>query len=97
MARDPLPTGDIENALVDLPGWTYAEHKLEKTFGFKTFREAVSFLVRVAFEAEALDHHPEIWNVYGRVKLTLTTHDAGDRVTAKDLELARKIQRLSWV
>ena len=58
------------------------------------FRQAVAFLVRVAFEAEQLGHHPEVFNVYGTLRFRLTTHDAGDRVTALDLALARAIDGL---
>jgi 4a-hydroxytetrahydrobiopterin dehydratase len=57
----------------------------------------MSFLVRLSFEAEQRDHHPEIFNVYDRVELTLRTHDAGDRITKADVELARAIDAFSWV
>ena len=62
-----------------------------------SFREAMSFMVRAAFEAEALNHHPEWTNVYDRVVVRLNTHDAGGKVTAKDVELAKRIQEISWV
>lgn len=94
---DPLSREAIEAALTDLPGWTYAEDRLQKTYTFGSFREAVSFIVRIAFEAEQLNHHPELYNVYNRVTLVLTTHAAGNRVTARDLELARAIERIAWV
>ncbi|MBZ0119655.1 MAG: 4a-hydroxytetrahydrobiopterin dehydratase, partial [Sandaracinaceae bacterium] len=55
------------------------------------------FLVRIAFDAEQLGHHPEIHNVYSRVWLTLRTHDAGNRVTALDVKLARAIERVCWI
>ena len=70
---------------------------LLKTFKFASFREAISFLVRAAFEAEAITHHPEWTNVYDRVSIRLTTHDSGDKVTAHDVDLAQRIQRVSWV
>jgi 4a-hydroxytetrahydrobiopterin dehydratase len=54
-------------------------------------------MMRVAFEAEDLDHHPEWTNVYDRVSIRLTTHHADNKVTAKDLELARRIERINWV
>ena len=53
--------------------------------------------MRVAFEAEALNHHPEWTNVYNRVAIRLNTHDAGGKVTRKDVELAQRIQKISWV
>ncbi len=94
---DPLDNKTIEQALGALPGWSFENDRLIKTYEFSSFPEAISFVVRVAFEAEALDHHPEIHNVYNRVGIGLTTHDAGDRVTARDVELATRIQKFSWV
>jgi 4a-hydroxytetrahydrobiopterin dehydratase len=93
----PLPVAEIEIALSALPGWKHEGDALEKTFTFGSFREAISFLVRVAFEAEAIDHHPEVHNVYNRVRLRLSTHDAGGKITAKDIDLARRVQHVSWV
>ena len=66
MARDPLADIEIKSALAGLPGWEHAGDSLRKTFQFGSFREAISFLIRVAFEAEQLNHHPEIENVYSR-------------------------------
>jgi 4a-hydroxytetrahydrobiopterin dehydratase len=93
----PLPKTEIENALASLAGWKWENDTLVKTYKFGSFREAISFMVRAAFEAEAMNHHPDWSNVYNRVAVRLTTHDAGDKVTAKDLELAGHIQRVSWV
>ncbi len=93
----PLSPAKITNALRTLPGWSLENEALAKTFKFGSFREAMSFMVRVGFEAEAMDHHPDWTNVYNRVAIRLNTHDAGDRVTAKDVELATKIQAVSWV
>jgi 4a-hydroxytetrahydrobiopterin dehydratase len=97
MARTPLTTDEIASALADLPGWAHDADALHKTFRFATHREAMSFLVRLSYEAEARDHHAEIRNVYGTVELTLRTHDAGNRVTRADVELAAAIERFSWV
>ena len=94
-ARSPLDSDALESALSDLPGWSLAGDSLEKTFRFDSFPAALAFIVRVGFEAEALDHHPEIGNVYDRVTLGLSTHDAGDRVTEMDVELARRIEAIS--
>ncbi len=93
----PLPPAKINDALRTLPGWAKKGDALTKTFKFGSFREAMSFMVRVGFEAEAMDHHPEWTNVYNRVVIRLNTHDAGGKVTAKDIELAKKIQAISWV
>ncbi len=97
MATPPLTTAEITETLRALPGWKLERDALAKEFKFGGFREALSFMVRVGFEAEAMDHHPEWTNVYNRVAVRLNTHDAGGKVTAKDVNLARKIQGLSWV
>jgi 4a-hydroxytetrahydrobiopterin dehydratase len=93
----PLTTEEIGKATVSLAGWTFDRDALVKTFRFGSFREAFSFMTRVAFEAEELNHHPEWTNAYNKVVVRLSTHDAGDKVTAKDVELASRIQKLSWV
>lgn len=93
----PLSKVAISKLMRKLPGWTVAGDALAKEFKFGSFREALSFMVRVGFEAEAMDHHPDWTNVYNRVAVRLNTHDAGDKVTAKDVALARKIQAISWV
>ncbi|HVZ65463.1 MAG TPA: 4a-hydroxytetrahydrobiopterin dehydratase [Lacunisphaera sp.] len=93
----PLEKSEIDSALAGLPGWSCERDALAKTFQFDTFRSALSFMVRVGFEAEAMNHHPDWSNVYNRIVIRLNTHDAGGKVTAKDVELARKIQAISWV
>ena len=93
----PLAEAEIEAALRDLPGWTRVGDALERTYRFGSFREAMSFMVRAAFEAEAMNHHPDWTNSYDRVVVRLNTHDAGAKVTAKDVELARRLQNISWV
>ena len=93
----PLTPAKINAALATLPGWKKEGDALTKEFKFGSFREAMSFMVRVSFEAEAMDHHPDWTNVYNRVVVRLNTHDAGGKVTAKDVELAGKIQKISWV
>lgn len=85
-------------------GWNLEDNKLVRTFEFATFEEAVVFINRVAAIATELNHHPEIWNMYNRVTLRLSTHDlprlasgkagAGDSVTEKDLEFAEKVNSL---
>lgn len=95
--RTPLDAAAIAVALAapDLAGWTLDDERLTKTYTFPDFRTAVAFVVRVAFEAEALDHHPELANVYDRVSVALTTHDAENRVTETDLELARRMEAVA--
>ncbi len=91
----PLSGEEIDVALAGLPGWSLAGDKIVKSYQFKDFREAMSFLLRLAFEAEALNHHPELYNVYNHVEVRLNTHDAGGKVTAKDIVLAGKIEELT--
>jgi 4a-hydroxytetrahydrobiopterin dehydratase len=93
----PLTPEKIKSALASLEGWALDGDALVKTFEFHSFREALSYMVRLGFEAEALNHHPEWTNVYNRVVVRLSTHDAGDKVTDKDVELAKKFQSISWV
>ena len=73
-----------------------SEGKLEAEFKFKTFPEAFSFMTRVAFEAEGMNHDPDWFNSYNKVKIELISHDAGG-ITDRDLELARKISAIAWV
>ena len=96
MATQPLTPAKIKAALVALPGWKFKRNALAKEFKFGSFKEAMSFMVRVGFEAEAMNHHPDWTNVYNRVAIRLNTHDAGGKVTAKDVALASKIQAFSW-
>lgn len=71
--------------------WISKDNKLEKEFIFNDFVEAFAFLTKVAIEAEKQNHHPEIYNVYNKVKIYLQTHDAGNVVTEKDYKLAQII------
>ncbi len=82
---------------MDLDGWTHEDDKLKKTFEFTDFRAAISFIVRMSFFAEAMNHHPELENVYNTVSIALTTHDAGGQVTQLDIDLATEIEGFSWV
>jgi 4a-hydroxytetrahydrobiopterin dehydratase len=93
----PLKPEEITQACARLPGWKFDRDALTKTFKFGSFREALSFMTRVAFEAEELNHHPEWTNVYNRLEVRLNTHDAGGKVTGKDVELAARMQKISWV
>lgn len=96
-SREPLSQADIEERLEELPGWSFAEDRIQKTFEFSNFREAISFIVRVSFVAEEMNHHPELENVYNTVSLALTTHDAGGKVTETDVEFAAKVEDFAWV
>jgi len=90
----PLSSEKITTSLSELEGWSHEEDKLKKEFSFDNFRDAMAFITRIAFEAEEQVHHPEIFNVYNTVNIALSTHDAGGKVTEKDLKLAKSIESL---
>ena len=75
-------------------GWTHENDRLRREFVFADFSAAFAFMTRVAFLAEKADHHPNWSNVYNRVGIELTTHDAGNTVTDKDRVLAEAINAL---
>ena len=97
LSRAPLSEVALESALASLDGWAFEEDAIHRTFEFSSFREAMSFMIRIAFEAEAMNHHPALHNVYNRVRVSLNTHDAGNKVTELDTELARRINHFSWI
>lgn len=74
--------------------WKEADNTLYRKFEFSDFSEAFAFMTRVAMIAEKMNHHPLWTNVYNRVEIWLSTHDAGDIVTDKDRKLAEKIDKL---
>lgn len=83
-----LSEDEIKKNLSDLPGWRFEANKIKKDFVFKDFIEAFAFMTKVADEAEKSQHHPEWFNVYNKVNIELTTHDAGNKVSEKDFALA---------
>jgi 4a-hydroxytetrahydrobiopterin dehydratase len=92
MARyTPVSDADLHAALAVLPGWTVEDGRLRKSFRFPGFPTAVAFIVRTAFDAERLDHHPNWSNVYDRVDVTLWTHDVGG-LTDRDVALATAME-----
>lgn len=74
--------------------WTETDNKLYRKFEFANFSEAFAFMTQVAMEAEKMNHHPLWTNVWNKVEIWLSTHDAGDVVTEKDKELAERIDKL---
>lgn len=90
-----LTDAEVAAALADLPGWALREDgkAIHRSFAFADFSEAFAFMTRVALLAEKADHHPEWSNVWNRVHITLTTHDA-DGLSARDVALARGIEGL---
>jgi 4a-hydroxytetrahydrobiopterin dehydratase len=78
-------------AVEELEGWTGGDDFITKDFKFRDFIEAFSFMTNIAIVAEKMDHHPEWYNIYNRVDITLTTHDSGG-VTEKDIALAMAME-----
>lgn len=89
-----LSDESIDEALVDLGGWERDGVFLRREFVFANFVEAFAFMAGVALVAEKLFHHPEWSNVYNRVSIAITTHDAGG-LTSNDLEFARSVNELA--
>ena len=87
MPAPRLTDTEIDTALAGLPGWTRAGDGIERSYRFADFVGAFAFMTRVALLAEKADHHPEWSNVYNKLEVRLTTHDAGG-LTAKDVALA---------
>ena len=93
MVNEKLSPQDINKQLAQLDGWSLHDDKLQRQFVFRNFVEAFGFMTQVALLAEAMDHHPEWSNVYNRVKIELTTHDAGG-ITERDFMLAGRINNV---
>ena len=95
MAVPQLTEAERSEALAALPEWTLRAdgRAIERTFKFRDFSQAWAFMARVALIAEKHDHHPEWSNVYNRVAITLTTHDAGG-LSERDTKMARAIDKL---
>ena len=79
--------------LKDLKDWTFNNKGIEKKFVFKNFNESLDFIVKVGLLAEKQGHHPELFNLYNKVNIRLSTHDA-DGVTDKDFDLAKAIEKI---
>ncbi|QMU53829.1 MAG: 4a-hydroxytetrahydrobiopterin dehydratase [Nitrosopumilus sp.] len=89
-----LSQTDIDEKLQSLPGWSVVNEKLHKEFQFDSFNQAFGFMTRAAMEIEKMNHHPEWFNVYNRITVELTTHDAGG-ITKNDVNLARILNSLA--
>ena len=84
---------EIDEELKKLTGWSVKNDKLHKEFQFDNFNQAFGFMTRAAMEIEKMNHHPEWFNVYNRITVDLTTHDA-DGITNNDVNLARILNSL---
>ena len=93
-APTKLTDSEVAARLAAMPGWTLATGKLHRTFVFGDFAEAWGFMSAVALGAETMGHHPEWSNVWNRVTVDLTTHDAGG-ISALDFDLAARMNTLA--
>ncbi|KAB2657082.1 4a-hydroxytetrahydrobiopterin dehydratase [Brucella tritici] len=96
MARNQLTENELNEALTELDGWQKVEGReaIAKSFKFKDFNAAFGFMARAALHAEKLDHHPEWFNVYNRVDVTLATHSENG-ITELDIKLAHKMNAIA--
>lgn len=89
-----LTDAEVQSELAGLEGWELSGGEIVRQFRFGSFPDAIAFVVRLSYAAEAADHHPDLDVRYNRVRVALCTHSAGG-VTTKDLELARAVQALA--
>ena len=94
MSDHLLSPNQLDAALTKLDGWSIQNGKLHRQYQFPAFVEAFGFMSSLALVAESMGHHPEWFNVYNRVTIDLTTHDAGG-ITQKDIDLAQKANELA--
>jgi len=94
MAVPKATEAEIEGALAELGSWSVANGKLHREYRFRDFVQAFGFMAQVALLAERAARHPEWFNVYNKVVVDLTTHEAGG-ITRKDLDLARDMEQIA--
>ena len=88
-----LSDSEMESEVTKIPGWKLVNGKLNKLFEFKNFIEAFGFMTKVAMQAEKMNHHPEWFNVYNKVKIDLVTHDVSG-ISNYDIKLANAINKI---
>lgn len=88
-----VPEHDILMALSELEGWSLNKEFISKKFFFNDFKECISKMIQISFEAEKMNHHPNWSNVYNKLEINLSTHDKGG-ITQLDIDLAKKIENL---
>ena len=91
---EKLTKASITKELKSVKDWSYESNAIEKKFQFKDFVQALGFIVQVGLLAEKKNHHPELFNVYNKITIRLSTHDA-DGVTNKDIDLAKAIDGIT--
>ncbi|GLW48545.1 putative pterin-4-alpha-carbinolamine dehydratase [Streptomyces sp. NBRC 14336] len=95
MAVEPLSQKEIEDRLAELPGWSLDGDRLARVYRLSSHFAATAMVVHIAQVQEELDHHSDLTLGYNTISLTVHTHSAGGAVTAKDFELARRVQDLA--
>ena len=93
MAERKLSLEEISAQLEFIPGWTLKQGKLHREIEFSDFSEAFAFMTRAALVSEAMNHHPEWWNVYNKVLIDLSTHECAG-ISARDFVWAKAINKL---
>ncbi len=88
-----LSTEEINHRLDEMDGWSIKDGKLNKMFEFQNFTQAFGFISKIAIEAEKINHHPELYNVYNKVRILLFTHDING-ISDQDFKLAEIIDKL---
>jgi 4a-hydroxytetrahydrobiopterin dehydratase len=96
MPTTPLDDAQVKTALASLTGWEQSENRLVKTYTMPTYLSGLTFAAAIGTLAEAHDHHPDLFIGYKKVRVELTTHDAGHRVSKKDVALAEAIEGLRY-
>ena len=91
---EKLNDNQVLEALATLDGWTLSNGMITKSYKFKDFKEAFSVMTHIAFECEAMNHHPDWENVYNQLTIKLNTHDVGG-ITQNDLDLAHRIESIA--
>lgn len=92
--KKPLPEVEVQQFIAAHPGWAIQDNALVRTYEAPTFLKGIALVEQIAQVAEKADHHPDIDIRWRRVTIRLITHDAGNRVTALDLQLAKECDRL---
>ena len=95
MAAEPLSHKEIEDALAELPGWTFADDRISRTYQCGGHLAAAAIVGQIARVQEALGHHADLTISYDKVKVSVNTHSAGGKVTELDTELAHRIEQVA--
>ena len=96
MATHALSTESVQEALSELNGWEHDDNMITKTYEFDSYLAGVAFAAAVGTVAEGRDHHPDMLVTWRKVKVSFTTHDAGSKVTQKDVDAAQAVEALGY-